>query len=79
MVNTFSDFISNNIDNFRDLLPNGTIHFFRVHIKQYIFRELLPNKNKHFSEFISDITDIFRKLLPNNTTRFSRHQAILTF
>ena len=27
--------ISNNINNFRELLPNDTTHYFRVHIKQY--------------------------------------------
>ena len=34
IVNTFSDFISNNIDNFSESQPNDTAHFFRVHIKQ---------------------------------------------
>ena len=35
IANIFSDFISNNTDNFRALLPNHTKHIFRVHIKQY--------------------------------------------
>ena len=33
-VNTFPDFISNNIDNFSESLPNDITYFFRVHIKQ---------------------------------------------
>ena len=28
IVNTSSDFVSDNIDNFRELLPNYTTHFF---------------------------------------------------
>ena len=32
---TFSEFISNSTDTFRELLPNRSKHIFRVHIKHY--------------------------------------------
>ena len=34
-VNNFSDILSNNIDDFKVLLPNHTNYFFRAHIKQH--------------------------------------------
>ena len=33
IINLFSDFESNNIDNFSELILNDTTHFFRAHIK----------------------------------------------
>ena len=46
----FSEFISNNTDTFRELLPNN-IDIVRAHIKQYsLFTELLPDNSKHFFE-----------------------------
>ena len=47
IVNTFSDFISNNIDNFRELITNYTTHFNDTTSDTHTFRELLPNKSKH--------------------------------
>ena len=41
--------MSNDIDNFRDLIPNHTAPFLIVHIKKYTFRELLLNKSKQVS------------------------------
>ena len=46
IVNSFSGFISSNIDNFRELLPNDTTHFFRAHIKQYSHFQRVTTKKE---------------------------------
>ena len=47
-LNTFSEFISNNTHNFRELLSNKSRHIFRVHITGTL-KELLPNNITPFS------------------------------
>ena len=48
-VNTFSEFISNITDTFRELLPSKTA-LFQTSNNTEIFRELLPNNTTHFSK-----------------------------
>ena len=76
---TFSEFISNNTDASRQLLPINSI---RVHSKQYWHFQRVINQTiaNTFSEFISNNTDTFRELLQNNSKHFfqSLYQTILT-
>ena len=71
-VNTFSEFISNITDTFRELLLNNTTHFSR-HKAILTFPESYWQTILHtLPELPPNSTDIFRGLLVNNTTRFSR-------
>ena len=57
---------------FRELLPNKSKHFFRVHIKHYWYFEGVTSKQYYtLFQTLSNI-DIFRELLSNNTTHFSK-------
>ena len=47
-VNTFSDFITNITDTFRELLPNSTTHFLILSSNIDIFREFIPRNNDFF-------------------------------
>ena len=67
-VNTFSVFISNITDTFRELLPNNTTHISK-HQTILTFSESYWQTIQTFPDFISlsNNTDIFRELLSNNT------------
>ena len=67
------------MDTFRELLPNKSKQFFRVHINNYWHFEVVTPEQYYTLFQTSSNTEIFKELLSNNTTHFSRHEAILTF
>ena len=56
----FSEFISNNTNTFRELLPNKSKNIFRVHIKYYWHFQGVISKQYYTLFQTSSNTDIFR-------------------
>ena len=71
-VNTFSEFISNITDSFRELLPNDTTHFSRHQIIVKFSESYCQTIPHTFLKLTSNTTDIFKDLLTSNTARFCR-------
>ena len=71
-VNTFSEFISNITDTFRELLQNITTLFSRHQTVLTFPKSYWQTILYTFLELTSSNTGIFKELLTNNTIHFSR-------